>query len=146
LQCHERFKIALSQASACLSHAFVKRRLRINLRHFQCFSFEMLNRNSFYFLHLLLEALCVKISSSVQARRQDLVAGRAKNQKGCPHFKNTVLDVCSNRGPNVKWGAPILNGGAGHHWPPRWRRPCISDSREIILLCCKDAPKKYSKI
>ena len=26
-------------------------------------------------------------------------------------------------GPNVKWGAPISNGGAGHHWFPRWRWP-----------------------
>jgi len=26
--------------------------------------------------------------------------------------------------PNVKWGAPISNGGAGHHFLPRWRRPC----------------------
>ena len=29
----------------------------------------------------------------------------------------------ATRGPNVKWGAQISNGGAGHHWPPRWRRP-----------------------
>jgi len=26
-------------------------------------------------------------------------------------------------GPNVKWGAPTSNAGAGHHWPPRCRRP-----------------------
>jgi len=32
-----------------------------------------------------------------QARRQDVVAGGAKHQKGCAHFLNTVLDVCSNR-------------------------------------------------
>ena len=32
-----------------------------------------------------------------QARRQDLAAGGARNQKGGPHFLNTVLDVCSNR-------------------------------------------------
>ena len=25
--------------------------------------------------------------------------------------------------PNVKWGAPMSNGGTGHHCP-RWRRPC----------------------
>jgi len=24
----------------------------------------------------------------------------------------------ATRGPNVKWGAQISNGGAGHHWPP----------------------------
>jgi len=31
-----------------------------------------------------------------QARRQD-TAGGTKNQKGGEHFKNTVLDVCSNQ-------------------------------------------------
>jgi len=39
----------------------------------------------------------------VQARRQDLAA-RGQKPEGGPHFKNTVLDVCSKRGPNVKWG------------------------------------------
>ena len=27
-------------------------------------------------------------------------------------------------GPNMKWGAQILNVGAGNHCNPRWRRPC----------------------
>ena len=27
-------------------------------------------------------------------------------------------------GPNVKWGEPMSNGGAGHHWSPPWRRTC----------------------
>ena len=31
-------------------------------------------------------------------------------------------------GPNIKWGAHILNGRAGHHCPPRWRRPWLSAS------------------
>jgi len=44
--------------------------------------------------------------------------GGAKNQKGGPHFKNTVLMYAATGGPNVKWGA-------GHHWPPRWRRPWL---------------------
>jgi len=26
-------------------------------------------------------------------------------------------------GPNVKWGGTDFKWGAGHHWPPRWRRP-----------------------
>ena len=65
-----------------------------------------------------------------QARRQDVAAVGAKNQREGPktrrgaHFLNTVLDVCSNRWAKREMGgAPISNGGAGHHWPPRWRRP-----------------------
>jgi len=27
-------------------------------------------------------------------------------------------------GPNMKW-VTFFKWGAGHHWPPRWRRPCI---------------------
>jgi len=37
---------------------------------------------------------------------------KAKTTKG-GHFLNTILDVCCNRGPNMKWP------------PPSWRRPCI---------------------
>jgi len=60
----------------------------------------------------------------VQARRQDLAAGGkepeggAKNQEG-PHLKNTVLDVCSKRGPNVKWGGT----GQGTTGPPAGDSP-----------------------
>jgi len=50
---------------------------------------------------------------NIQASRQDGAAGEAKNQKGGPHFKNTVLDVCSNRwakremgGTDFKWRGP----------------------------------------
>jgi len=50
-----------------------------------------------------------------QARRQDFAAGEAKKPGG--HL-NKILDVCSNRGPNMKWVALILNGGAGHHCSP----------------------------
>jgi len=31
----------------------------------------------------------------------------------------------ATRGPNVKWGAQMSNGVAGHHGPLRWRRPCF---------------------
>jgi len=30
-------------------------------------------------------------------------------------------------GPNVKWGGTDFKC-AGHHWPPRWRRPWSSTS------------------
>jgi len=65
-----------------------------------------------------------------QARRQDLAAGRAKNQKegsitrrGGHIFKIHHWMYAATGGPNVKWGAPISNGEAGHDWAPRWRRP-----------------------
>ena len=28
-------------------------------------------------------------------------------------------------GPNVKWGGTYFKWGAGHHGPPRWRRPWL---------------------
>ena len=46
----------------------------------------------------------------------------AKNYKEGSNFFNTRLDVCSNRGSNIKWGNRF-EWGAGHHWSPRWRRP-----------------------
>jgi len=45
---------------------------------------------------------------STEARRQDLAAGGAKNQKGGPHFKNTILDVCSKRGAIREMGGRAL--------------------------------------
>jgi len=46
-----------------------------------------------------------------------------KNRRGA-HFKNTVLDVCSNRRAKCEiGGAPISNGEAGHHWPPAGDEP-----------------------
>ena len=63
----------------------------------------------------------------LQARRQGLVAGGAKNQKEGPkrgaknqkgrsHFKNTILDVMQQQGDQTLNGrAPISDGGAGHH-------------------------------
>jgi len=62
-----------------------------------------------------------------QAHRQDVAAGRAKTQKEGPKtrregpiFKIQYWIYAATGEPNVKWGAPILNGGAGHHWPPCW--------------------------
>jgi len=53
-----------------------------------------------------------------QARRQVFAAGWASNHKGGPKFLNTIMDVCSNRGAKHEMGVRVLNGGAGHHWPP----------------------------
>jgi len=62
-----------------------------------------------------------------QTCRQDLAAGgpktrrRGQKPEEGPHFKNTVVDVCSNQGAKREMGgAPISNGGVGHHWPPQW--------------------------
>ena len=33
-----------------------------------------------------------------------------RNHKGATFLKQ-ILDVCSNRGPSMKWGTHILNGG-----------------------------------
>ena len=42
-----------------------------------------------------------------QARRQDLAAGGGvKTRREGLHFKNTVLDVCSNRGAKREMGGP----------------------------------------
>ena len=59
-----------------------------------------------------------------QARRQDLAAGGqkpkrvAKNQKGGHILKIQHWMHAATGEPNVKWGAPISNGGDGHHCPP----------------------------
>jgi len=60
----------------------------------------------------------------LQARRLDLAAGGAKNHKGGHFLKIQFWMFAATGGPNVKCVAPIPNGGAGHHWPPLWRRPC----------------------
>jgi len=44
-----------------------------------------------------------------QARRQDFAA-KGANKQWVPHFLNTILDICYNRGQNMQWGAR-------HHWP-----------------------------
>jgi len=43
----------------------------------------------------------------VQARRQDLAAGGGQKPGGS-HFKNTVMDVCSNRWAKHEMGGPPL--------------------------------------
>jgi len=39
------------------------------------------------------------------------------------HFKNTVLDVCSNQGHKREMWDTDFKWGGDHHWPPLWRRP-----------------------
>jgi len=86
-------------------------------------------------MHIILHALflqCIVIIdiNYQQARRPDLAAGEDKNQKkepktrrGGAHFKNTVLDACSNQGANLEMGETDFKWWSGHHCLPRWRRP-----------------------
>ena len=59
-----------------------------------------------------------------QACRQDVAAGGAKNQewpktrRGGHIFKIQYWMYVATGGPNVKWGAPISNGGGGTTGPP----------------------------
>jgi len=46
-----------------------------------------------------------------QARRQDLAAGGGQKLEGGPHFKNTVLDVCSNQGAKREMGGTDFKWG-----------------------------------
>ena len=52
-----------------------------------------------------------------QARRQNLPAGGTKTRRG-NIFKIQYWVYAATRGPNVKWGAPIPNGGPGTTEPP----------------------------
>jgi len=78
-----------------------------------------------------------------QARRQDLAPGRAKNQMEGPKnsrghiFKIQYWMYAATGGPNVKWGEPISNGGAGHHWPPASDGPVLTS----LTQCSCDTKK-----
>jgi len=84
-------------------------------------------------------------SGFTQARRQDLAAGGGKNQKEGPKtrrgshiFKIQCWMYAATGGPNVKSGAPILNGGAKHHWPPAGDGPGFTTTPMAELNCsCK---------
>jgi len=72
------------------------------------------------------------IAAVTQARRQDLAAGGAKKQtKGSktrrgPHFKNTVLEACSNRGAKREMGGTDLKWGPGTTAPPAGDGPAVT--------------------
>ena len=77
----------------------------------------------------------VRPVARIQQQGGQIPEGGAKNQKRGQHFKNTVLDVCSNRwakremgGTDFKWGVPGTNA-------PRWRRPC---SKSKVLFTNTD--------
>jgi len=60
-----------------------------------------------------------KFLGELQARRQDLAAGGAKNQKGSHIFKILYWMYAATRGPNVKWGVTDFKwGGRAPLAPP----------------------------
>jgi len=73
----------------------------------------------------------------IQARCQDLAAGGAKTRKGGHILKILYWMYAATRGTNVKWGGTDSKWGAGHHWIPRWRRPCghITCSSAVAATC-----------
>jgi len=48
-------------------------------------------------------------------------------------FKMQYWMYAATGGLNLKRGAPVSNGGAGHHWHPCWRRPCREGSQNIAV-------------
>jgi len=56
-----------------------------------------------------------KVREGRECGSRPLPGFRSKRPKpqGGPHFLNKILDVRRNRGPNMKWRAHILKGGAG---------------------------------
>jgi len=57
-------------------------------------------------------------SPGINSRGGQKPEGRARNQKGGHILKIQYWMYAETGGPNEKWGSPISNGGAGHHWPP----------------------------
>ena len=51
--------------------------------------------------------------------------GEPKTRRGGHIFKIQYWIYVATGGPNVKWGGTDFKCGAGHHCPPRWRRPCV---------------------
>jgi len=77
--------------------------------------------------------LLSSITSYKQARRQNIAAGGSKNQKEGrktrrgAHFKNTVLDVCSNQGAKREMEGTDFKWGTGHHCPPASDGPAYKE-------------------
>ena len=74
----------------------------------------------------------------LQARRQDLAAGGAKNQmegqkkqKRGLIFKIQYWMYAATEGPNVKWRGHRFQMGGRAPLAPRWRRPCLVEHMEL---------------
>jgi len=88
-----------------------------------------------------------------QARRKNLAAGGAKKQKEVPKtrreghiFKIQYWMYAATEGPNVKWGAPISNGGGRAPLAPRWRDPAEQTSKVMRFPVVNLTPKSLDAI
>jgi len=61
----------------------------------------------------------------MQARRQDLAAGGPKTRRVGTIFKIHYWMYAATGGSNVKWGAPISNGGQAPLAPPAGDGPGV---------------------
>jgi len=61
----------------------------------------------------------------------------AKNQKGGHIFKIQYWMYAATGGPNVKWGAPISNGGPGTTAPPAGEGPAFHPNNLVHLRLCQ---------
>jgi len=59
-----------------------------------------------------------------------------KKTQGEPHFLNTMLDVCSNRGAKYEMGTHILNGGMVP-LAPDWGRQQLAAGLSLKYASCR---------
>ena len=107
-----------SQSSWCIKFKFsgqMHNNLKITLLNCGCTNFSF--KKVMVFHTTTAQPCC-------QARRQDLAAGGAKNQKGGHIFKTQYWMYAATDGPIVKWGHQFQMGGRAP-LPPHWRRPCL---------------------
>ena len=72
-----------------------------------------------------------------------------KTRRGAKFFKYSIGCMQQSGGQTRNEGAPISNGRAGHHWPPRWRRPCCwgcihSPTSTVLVLKYKVTIRLFS--
>jgi len=86
------------------------------------------------------KSLCFSCRPVAGSQQQGGPKTRKRDQKpkGGAHFKNTVLDVCSNRGVKREMGGHRFQMGGWAPLAPLWRRPCtlahISDEKCVSML------------
>jgi len=84
-----------------------------------------LRRPTFVDIKIMLVLVLVP-SPDVSGRGAKKQTEGPKTRRGGHIFTIQHWMYAATGGPNVKWGgAPISNGGAGHCWAPRWRRPWL---------------------
>jgi len=76
--------------------------------------------------------VCLKWDIGFSLLRQTRSVARIWQQGG--HiFKIQYWMYAATGGPNLKWGGTDFKWGGGHHWPPRWRRPCARHAHIFLL-------------